>query len=221
MYDKIELLFHATEERAWLDPRYFNAGGDATQKQKGKSFHWSLKMSGYLQVYTEGGMLCQHLVIRYSGRGQCKDVYSVILKKPDGSDVQAVMKVMASGDYSDLKRDVEQALDPLVEGMMPEQYGLYEDVPVYTVEGGKTQRRRLDHRVCVQLEAYCGEDVAVQFDNLLRGQGQDRIDKALDLWSGAIRFWLDWQLAEGGGKREKYNFLLDMHKRNICRLGFV
>ena len=164
MYDKIELLFHDTEERAWLDPRYFNAGGHDFQKRKGMSFHWFLKMSGHLQVYPKGGMPYELLVITYSGRGINKDVYSVSLTKPDGSVVQAAMKVMASVHYSELKRDVEQALDPLVEGMMPEQYGLYEDVPVYTVEGDKTQRRRLDHRVCVQLEAYCGEDVAVQFD---------------------------------------------------------
>ena len=185
------------------------------------SFHWFMKMSGHLQVYPKCGMPYELLVITYSGRGINKDVYSVSLTKPDGSVVQAVMKVMASVHYSELKRDVEQALDPLVEGMMPEQYGLYQDVQVFMVEAEQTQRRRLDHQVCVQLEAYCGEDVAVQFDNLLRGQGQDRIDEALNLWSGAIRFWVKWQLSEDGRKRGKHTFLLDLHPKNICRLAFV
>ena len=222
MYEKIVLEFSESVARGCLPASYFNAGGaDYMTKQKqGWSYHESLKEYGILQVYPEGGMPHENFYIRYSGRGHNKDVYSVSLTK-DGSVFPAVMKVMASNYHETLGQDVKQALDLRVAGMMPEQYGMYKDVPVITIEAGQSQRRHQSHTVCVQIEAACGQDVAVKFDELLRYKGHDGIDEALELWSGAVRFWVKWQLREGGGKRGEHNFLTDMHARNICGPALV
>ena len=226
MYDKIVLEFDDNVVQGWLDADYFRAGWAGgnymTKKKHGWSHNHQLKQHGILQVYLQGGTLYRNLAIRYTGKGCNKDVYSVTLKNPeDGSEVRAVMKVMASKWYEALEVDVKQALDPRVAGMMPQQFGLYKDVQVITIEAGQTRRRSVSFEVCVQLEADCGEDVALQFDSILRGEGHDRIGKALDLWNGAIKFWLEWQLTEGRGKQEEHNFLMDMHNRNICRLVFA
>ena len=116
------------------------------KKRAGWSYHESLKQHGTLQVYTKGGMRHQNLAIRYSGRGQNKDVYSVTLRKPDGSVVQAVMKVMASKWYDRLESDVKRALDSRTDGMMPKQYGLYKDVRV-------SGQDRLEYDGCIAHQA--------------------------------------------------------------------
>ena len=218
MYGQLRLQFEDLEPCARLDAEYFNAGNAGTQKYPGKAHLKDFRMRGVLLALE--GERHYSMPIRYSGRGACKDVYSLMWRKPEGGEeVRAVMKVMYTEHYGTLQGDVSAVCHKRMEGMVAEQYGLHEEVEVSILLPGGKGRQQLDYTVCVQIEADHGDDVGVAFQKAL---DQGSYDSALDLWRGAVDFIMEWQFREGGGREgARHHFLKDWHARNICALASV
>ena len=217
MYGRLVLQFEDLVQQARLEAEYFNAGLAGTQKSPGKAHLKEFRMTGVLLAFQ--GEHHYSMSIRYSGRGNCKDVYSLMWRKPGGGEVSAVMKVMKTKDYGTLQCDVSAVRHERMEGMVAEQYGLYKEVEVSILLPGEKGRQQLGYTVCLQIEADHGDDAAVAFQKAL---DQGSCDSALKLWRGAVEFVTEWQFREGGGKEgTRHHFLKDWHPKNICALASV
>ena len=159
--------------------------------------------------------------IWHRSSGSMKDVFSLNWRKPGGGEVRAVMKLVETRYLGELQRDARAACRERMTGMVPEQYGLHENVEVCTQHPGMLGMRQPGYTGSLQSEADHGDDVTVAFHKLL-DDGQDCVRRALDLWRGAVEFIMEWQFREGGRREAwRYHFLLDVHPKNMCALAWI
>ena len=221
MYRGLSLRFHQSTPYARVDPGNFDVSGYLHDMRLRRSNVRDLRMTGRLVALSDDETQYS-MVIWYRGKGATKDVFSLTWRKPGGGEVQAVMKVVETRCLGQLQSDVRAACHERMTGMVPEQYGLYDNVEVSIQYPGMLVRRQPGYTVSLQLEADHGDDVAVAIQKLLLEDGQDCIRRALHLWRGAVEFIMEWQFREGGGRESRrYYYLLDVHPKNICALACV
>ena len=218
MYRQLSLHFHQLTPHAGADSEYFNARGARLYESLARSVVRDLRMTGRLVALLDD-QTQYNMVIWYCSRGTTQDVFSLNWRKLGGGEVQVVMKLVEMRYLGEPRREVRAACHVRMTDMVPERYGLYENVEASIQHPGMLGRRQPGYTASLRLEALHGDDVAVAFQ---LEDMQDCVRRALDLWRGAVEFIMEWQFREGARREaRRYYYFLDVNPKNKCALAWI
>ena len=97
------------------------------------------------------------------------------------------VKIVQNDYFGELQTTAQIWNDPCLTGLVPQVFGLAQSVRLLARRQNNVE---LKGSVGILVESDCGQDVGLEFEELLAAE---RLDEAVRLWNGGISVWLGWQ----------------------------